>query len=88
MAETKSITEELKETLFLKKKNGRIIADDEQLLECDNYCENYKKFLDNAKTEREAAETAISMAIKKGFKEFKIGEKYSAGDKVYINNLH
>ncbi len=86
MAQTKSMTENLKEKLFLKKQNGRLICDDAMLLECDSYCEDYKKFLDNAKTEREAVETAISKAEAKGFKEFKIGEKYNAGDKVYINN--
>ena len=86
MAETKSITEELKEKLFFKKKNGRLISDDNLLIECDKYCEDYKKFLDNAKTEREAVETAVALASQKGFKEFKIGEKYNAGDKVYINN--
>ena len=86
MEENKSMAEELREKLFLKKKNGRLIADENLLSECDGYCEDYKKFLDNAKTEREAAETAISMAKAKGFKEFKIGEKYNVGDKVYINN--
>ncbi len=86
MAENKSMAEELKEKLFLKKKNGRLTADEKVLAECDSYCEDYKKFLDNAKTEREAVETAISLAQDNGFKEFKIGEKYNVGDKVYFNN--
>jgi len=86
MSETKSVAEELKEKLFLKKKNGRLTSEDGLLEQCDCYCEDYKKFLDNAKTEREAVETSISLAANKGFKEFKFGEKYNAGDRVYINN--
>ena len=86
MADAKSMAESLKEELFLKRKNGRLILDDDALLECDNYCEGYKTYLDGAKTEREAVEIAISMAQAKGFKEFKFGEKYEVGEKVYINN--
>jgi len=85
MAE-KTKAEELKEQLFLKRENGRIKADDAVLSEADNYCQGYKTFLDNAKTEREAVINAVAMAKKAGFTEFEIGKEYKAGDKVYINN--
>jgi len=42
--------------------------------------------LDNAKTEREAVKTAVALAEERGFREFEHGKKYTAGDKVYINN--
>ena len=85
MAE-KTMVEELKEQLFLKRENGRIKADDALLQEADEYCDGYKTFLDDAKTEREAVKCAVEMAKKAGFTEFTLGKEYKAGDKVYINN--
>ncbi len=85
MAE-KSMAEQLKEELFFKRKNGRLTADDETLNKADEYCENYKSFLDTAKTEREAAKEAIVLARKAGFEEFSFSKQYKAGDKVYFNN--
>ena len=82
----KTEVELLKEKLFKNRKNGRLEASEEALAKADEYCEGYKAFLDSAKTEREAVTISVSLAEKAGFKEFKIGEKYNAGDKVYINN--
>ena len=76
---------ELKDKLFLNRKNGRTVADDETLNLASDYAEGYKKFLDNAKTEREAVKTAIKLAEDKGFVPFQIGKDYKAGDKVYFN---
>ncbi len=76
----------LKEQLFYNKKNGRKIVDESVLVKAQEYCEGYKAFLDASKTEREAAKNALVMAKEKGFKEFKIGEKYKAGDKLFVNN--
>ncbi len=86
MSDKKSAAEKLKEELFLKRENGRKTADDELLLKADDYCDGYKKFLDIAKTEREAAKEAIAMAQSHGFEEFDLNKKYNAGDRVYINN--
>lgn len=77
---------ELKKDLFLEHKNGLKSADSQLLEKINAYCEDYKLFLDNAKTEREAAKIAIAMAEKKGFVPFEYGKKYNAGDKVYFNN--
>lgn len=82
----KSKSETLREELFIKRKNGCLLADDEMLAKAEEYAEGYKKFLDSAKTEREAAKEAIFLAKKKGFSEFVRGKKYSAGDKVYFDN--
>lgn len=85
MAE-KTASEELKERLFYKRKNGRLSSDEKILEQADVYCEGYKEFLNSAKTEREAVKTAVKMAKDRGFTEFVYGKKYSAGDKVYFNN--
>ena len=79
-------SEKLKEKLFYKKKNGRLSAENAVLEKADIYCEGYKKFLDSAKTEREAVKIALELAKENGFIEFEYGKTYNAGDKVYINN--
>ncbi len=77
---------ELKEKLFLDTKNGLKKATEEQIKEAFMFCEDYKKFLDNAKTEREAVVEAIKIAEKNGFTEYEKGKKYVKGDRYYINN--
>ena len=76
----------LKNKLFLERKNGRLIVEDEVLQKADEYCEGYKSFLDAAKTEREAVKEAVKMAESKGFVPFEMGKKYEKGAKVYFNN--
>ena len=44
------------------------------------------QFLDDAKTEREAVDASIKLATQKGYREYKIGDKISVGDKIYLNN--
>ena len=77
---------ELKEKLYYQKKNGLLKVDDVTLKAVSDYCEGYKNFLDNAKTEREAVKTAVALAEDKGFKAFDRSKTYKAGDKVYFNN--
>ncbi|MBR4461719.1 MAG: aminopeptidase [Erysipelotrichaceae bacterium] len=50
------------------------------------FSQEYKSFLDHAKTEREAVDETIRLARKEGFKEFKEIKKVKAGDKIYFNN--
>lgn len=78
--------EQLKDRLYYKRKNGRLVSSDETLNKADEYCEGYKSFLNKAKTEREAVKAATQMAKANGFSEFCRGKSYKAGDKVYINN--
>ena len=47
------------------------------------YAEDYKKYLDGGKTEREALKISIEMAKSKGFREYRFGDKISVGDKLY-----
>ena len=85
MAE-KTKAEQLKEELFLKKKNGILKVEEKTIIDAEEYCVGYKAYLDTCKTEREAAKESIKMAEKAGFKEFEYGKEYKAGDKVYFNN--
>lgn len=51
------------------------------------FCEAYKAFLDAAKTEREAVDTALRLLEQAGYRPLRHGEgAYRAGDKVYYNN--
>ena len=48
--------------------------------------EGYKKFLDDAKTEREAVKAAIALAEEQGFVPYVRVWPLKAGDKVYCSN--
>jgi aspartyl aminopeptidase len=86
MPNKKSASKELKEKLFIQRKNTAKILTETEQKKANQFCEGYKNFLDIAKTEREAVEWAVDECIKAGFKEFTAGEKYKAGDKIYVNN--
>jgi len=51
-----------------------------------NFSEDYKKFIDKSKTEREFVEIAVDLAKKSGFTEFKFNEKLVPGSKIYTIN--
>ncbi|MFI3226325.1 MAG: aminopeptidase [Clostridia bacterium] len=51
-----------------------------------DFCEQYKSFLDECKTERETAVFIEKLAKEHGFVEYKRGAKLSAGDKIYAKN--
>ena len=86
MSEKNSVSKELKEKLFSKKKNGIFRMNDAELKSCDEFSESYKSFLNAAKTEREAVEQSVELLKQKGIKEYTIGMKLSAGDKIYRIN--
>ena len=74
------------DTLAYKKQMVYEKADAKIVSEAFAYAENYKKYLDLAKTEREAVKCSVEMAEKFGFSEYKFGDKLVAGDKKYYNN--
>ena len=61
-------------------------ADGKELERIYSFAEDYKKFLDSAKTERDAAVTAERMAKEMGYTPFSFSEKLSSGDKRYLIN--
>lgn len=50
------------------------------------FCEDYKAFLDAAKTERLAVQAAVLRLEAAGYRSFKRGEPLKAGDKIYMIN--
>lgn len=84
-AKDNSKAKKLAEEILYKPKHTAEVMP-KQVKKADTFCEGYKTYLDNGKTEREAAETAISMLKKAGYKKFEPGKKYAAGDKIYLNN--
>ena len=88
MSETteKSVAAIKKEQLFMNRKNGCRKVSSEEIKKADEFCEEYKYFLDHAKVEREAVIYAIEAAKIAGFTEFDYRKTYAPGDKVYVNN--
>ena len=50
------------------------------------YAKGYARFLDAAKTEREAVSASIAIAEKAGYRPYSFGMPMKAGDKFYYNN--
>ncbi len=82
----KTTTEQLKEKLLFSTQNGGAVLSAEEIQAADNYAEDYKTFLDNAKTEGEAVKIAIELAKAHGFKPYDRTSTLKAGDKVYVDN--
>ena len=82
----KTVAERLKEQLEYRPENGGKCLSEAVIAEADAYCEGYKRFLDAAKTEREAVIEAIAMAEAAGYVPFDADKPLKVGDKVYYNN--
>ena len=74
---------DFRKELFYIQKNGYDLISAEERAECDGYCEGYKSFLDNARTERECVREAVRLAQEKGFVEYQRGMDLPAGTKIY-----
>ena len=77
---------ELFEKLSYKQKNVYENLDDKQAKEMLDLAEEYKKYLDDGKTERECVKISEKMAIDNGFKPLSEFDSLKAGDKVYVIN--
>lgn len=75
-----------REELFYNQKSGYEQMSAEDRAAVDSYCDDYKRFLDSARTERECVRDAIALAVERGFKEFVPGMELKPGDKVYYSN--
>ena len=75
-----------REALLDVKKNGydRLTPEDEVAMKA--YCEDYKRFLDAGKTEREVVDEAVRLAQARGFVPFTRGMAIKPGDKFYRVN--
>ena len=61
--------------------------DDKKLKQAFDFCEGYKSYITNAKTEREAIIETVKLAEAAGFKNINNIKKLKAGDKVYAINM-
>lgn len=86
MSEEKTAAQLRREALSYKQKNGWdcLAPGEEDALKA--YCEDYKRFLNAGKTERECVDYTIRLAEANGFKAYERGMELKAGDKVYRNN--
>lgn len=76
------------EQLFYDKKTGFDRLTDEDKQGIQTYAESYKKFLDEAKTERDAVKEIARMAEAKGFRAWTRDDTLKTGDKIYRINRH
>lgn len=71
----------------MEKKNTWETYSSKQLKEVDVFADEYRRFLDEGKTERECVDYIVNAVEKKGYRELqeviKKGEKLKKGDKVY-----
>lgn len=81
----KTVGQEMLEKLSYKKKNVFEEASSEKVKAIYDYAVGYAKYLDAAKTEREATVETIALVKKQGYTEYKLGEKLQVGDKKYLN---
>lgn len=77
---------ELKKKLLYDHKNVYDVADNTEIEAITEYAKDYMRFLDSAKTEREAVTEGIKMAQKEGFVPYTMGMKVDKGGKYYYNN--
>ena len=61
---------ELSKELFYKPKHGYDLLDAQELTLLNAYAEEYKKFLNDGRTERECVNIAVKMAEEAGFVEY------------------
>ena len=78
--------ENLEKKLFFKKENGWTTVDETKKGEIFNFSDEYMKFLNKAKTEREFIQEAIKLARDNGYKDIIEFQKLQPGDKVYFIN--
>ena len=76
----------LSEKLLYAPKHGYDRLSEVERKEMNEYCEDYKLFLDRGKTERQCVEYCIELSEKQGFVEYAPNMALKAGDKVYCNN--
>lgn len=72
--------------LLEHKKPSTVSFDADSINKADEFCREYRTYMDAARTERESVDYAVALAEKNGFKPYVSGEKLKAGDKVYYVN--
>ena len=77
---------DLQKAIILEPENATAKVSEEILSRAYHFADEYKIFLNRAKTEREAVSVVTEMAEKSGFVPFVKGKRYVPGDRVYLIN--
>lgn len=77
---------DLEKKLIRQKKNAWEVWDEKITKQAFAFAEEYKKFLNQAKTEREAVAASVELAKQAGFKDMAEVKSLKTGDKVYAIN--
>ena len=85
-AEEKQEDKALRARLCYNQKNGYDRIGTDERLALEEYCEDYKAFLDTARTERLAVQEAVRQAEERGFVPFTAGMALAPGMKLYRVN--
>ena len=85
MSEIKTPAEAARELLY-KKKSVYERRDEAAIEAAYEYAVGYAKYLDDAKTEREAVWASIKLAEAEGFVPYAFGDEIKVGGKYYYNN--
>ena len=85
MKDEKNPAQELREKLFAQPKHAALRMSDDEIAAAFEWCEGYKTFLSDNRTEREITAFSQKLAETRGFEKFDSSKKYSAGDKVWFN---
>ena len=85
MKDEKNPAQELREKLFAQPKHAALRMSDDEIAAAFEWCEGYKTFLSDNRTEREITAFSQKLAEARGFEKFDSSKKYSAGDKVWFN---
>ena len=83
MKDEKNPAQELREKLFAQPKHAALRMSDDEIAAAFEWCEGYKTFLSDNRTEREITAFSQKLAETRGFEKFDSSKKYSAGDKVW-----
>ena len=78
--------EKLKDSLFRKAKSGWIGLEETEKNNIFRFCDEYIKFLNNSKTEREIVKSVKTLVEEKGFRNIREYSSLKPGDKVYYIN--
>ena len=78
--------QDLEKKLIAPRKNAWEVWDEKTKQSSFKFSEGYKKFLNQAKTEREAVTASLELARQAGFKDMAAAKSLKVGDKVYTVN--
>ncbi len=78
--------DEMRSKLFYEQKNGYDLIGTEERIAVEEYSRDYMEYLNISRTEREAVNNAIAIAMDRGFSEYRPGMALKPGMKIFSNN--